>query len=278
MSNQDIFSFKRAGKYFVSDLKTCWSSYGLNFISICMIAPLAVYLVTILNNLIFLQKWSGPGVILRAIIFGIAIVVLGISQPTRCYGRITEKQFGSFYLSLPASRLEKFLSMIIISVIITPLLGIGSYLLIDSLICLIDKSCGDNLIYTISNIYSVLSEELIPRISEAGDIEVASVMGVVKKLTNPLLYIDDFIGCILPFLLGALCFKKNKVVKTILCIIAASIVLSFATAPFTNEFPFDGEQMISFFSHIDIIDTVSDTVVNLILLVAIYFRIKEIQH
>ena len=187
MSNQDIFSFKRAGKYFVSDLKTCWSSYGLNFISICMIAPVAVYLVTILNNLIFLQEWSGPGVILRAIIFGVAIVVLGISQPTRCYGRITEKQFGSFYLSLPASRLEKFLSMIIISVIITPLLGIGSYLLIDSLICLIDKSCGDNLIYTISNIYSVLSEELIPRISETGDIEVASVIGVVEKLTNPLL-------------------------------------------------------------------------------------------
>lgn len=281
MSNSDIFSFKRACKYFVSDLKTCWSSYGLSFISICCITPLVLYILGVLNGLIFIQEWGGPGIVLRTIICAIAFIVLCISLPTRCYGRITKKSFGSFYLSLPASNLEKFLSMILICVVISPLLGIGSYLAIDGFICLIDKSCGESIFHLIFNAYESVTTVLLPKITELeADSEMAaSLMNAARQLCNPLLYLDDFAGCILPFLLGALCFKKNKVVKTILCLMGVSIILSFAFAPLTNNLDsFDANFFTSLGDNIALIDTISDSVVNIALLVAIYFRIKTIQH
>ncbi|MGN1225787.1 MAG: hypothetical protein ACI4TL_00960, partial [Candidatus Cryptobacteroides sp.] len=250
-------------------MKTCWSSYGLSFISICCITPLALYIIGVLNKLIFTQQWEGPGIAFRAFVFAVAVVVLCISMPTRCYGRITKKNFGSFYLSLPASTLEKFLSMILICVVICPLIGMGAYLAIDGLICLIDKSCGESILKLISDAYEIISKFLIARIPELEtDSEMAnSIISAIKQLCNPLLYLDDFAGCILPFLLGALYFKKNKVVKTILCLIGLSIILSFAFAPLTNNLDiFDQGFFTLIADKISLIDTISDSVTNIALL------------
>ena len=41
MKANDIFNFRRFGKYFASDLRTCWANYGLSLLTISTIFPIS---------------------------------------------------------------------------------------------------------------------------------------------------------------------------------------------------------------------------------------------
>ena len=50
------------------------------------------------------------------------------------------------WIELPASRLEKYLSMMLVCLVIAPLAFFCIYLLGDAIICLIDKQCGISIV------------------------------------------------------------------------------------------------------------------------------------
>ena len=145
MKTKDIFDFRRFRKYFVSDLKTCSANYGLSLLTISLLTPLALYVITVAFNLILHLGWEGPSLAFRSIVFGIAMFCMVVTMPVKCYGGLTDKQYGSFWLTLPASRLEKFLSMLIITCIVAPFAGIVLYLGLDALISTMDKTCGGSI-------------------------------------------------------------------------------------------------------------------------------------
>ena len=116
-----------------------------------------------------------------------------------------------------------------------------------------------------------------------------NVAKFIKEITCPWLYVDDMIGTSLIFLLGAVFFKKGKTVKTIMaCIalaIAASIIATPIMTPWTNEIfdmmdngNFDEIFNFGIFRHAAIFDTLNDTLVNIALLIGIWFRIKTLKH
>ena len=115
--------------------------------------------------------------------------------------------------------------------------------------------------------------------------EVSSFIGI---MTNPLTYIDDIIGTMLVFLLGAICFKSAKTVKTILCLMALSTILSMIMTPFMSSYM---QEMITnpsisveeifgsrLFRNLPLIDTISDIGTIVIASAAIFFRIKTLKH
>ena len=144
----DIFNFRRFGKYFTSDIRTCTANYCLSLLTMAVLTPIATY--ALISGFAYLMggSWEGPGAPTRAFIFFMMAVCLVVTMPVKCYGKLTEKQYGSFWLTLPASRLEKFISMIIITCIIAPIVGFGIYLGIDAIICAIDPTCGEGLMAT----------------------------------------------------------------------------------------------------------------------------------
>ena len=287
---KDIFDFKRFGKYFVSDFKGCVANYGLSLITISMLLYLICYVVTVSFGLIMNEGWEGLGLGVRATLFVIAMITLVITMPVKCYGKITDKQAGSFFLTLPVSRLEKFVSMLLMTIVVAPVIGTALYLGLDALVCLFDKTCGNNLVSEIQDLATIIMNIPEEAAMEAALGEIPeNVAKFIKEITCPWLYVDDMIGTSLIFLLGAVFFKKGKTVKTIMaCIalaIAASIIATPIMAPWTNELfdmmdngNFDEIFNFGIFRHAALIDTLNDTLVNIALLIGIWFRIKTLKH
>lgn len=288
----DIFNFRRFGKYFSSDLRTCSANFGLTLVSLALIVLFISYFGTIAMNLVFNRTWEGPELSLRVTEFIVTFFATLILAPSKCYGKITEKQYGSFWLTLPASRLEKFTSMAVITAIIIPLTSAILYLCLDTVICALDPTCGDSIIASIGNLTSRLTEIKVSGAID-GELIPESAVNFMRQIGSPWLYLDDFIGLSLPFLLGAVFFKKHKIAKTFLAIMIVSTVVSAALTPFMENWASDvmgvlpEDSSIEFisdmfnmkiFRHVALWDTISDTIVNVGLLAAIYFRVKTLKH
>lgn len=288
----DIFNLRRFGRYFTSDIRTCYANYGLSLIVTCISMTILIYAFIVFFNLLTDQGWAGPELPTRIAAFFIMFFVIIINSPSKCYGSITDKQYGSFWLTLPASRLEKFVSMVLISAVIIPITSVAIFFGIDALTCCIDHTCGQSVATSLGH---VATQIVSFDISEAlADDIPAEVARFIDQLRSPWLYIDDFFGITLPFLLGALVFKKNKAAKTILALMVIGSVASIIAAPITSiwgrnlietiNLAENRPEMISelfnswLFRNIVLVDTLSDTIVNACMLTVIYFRIKTLNH
>lgn len=291
----DIFNFRRFGKYFASDIRTCAANYGLSLLTISLLSPLVLYVIVATINQIMHNTWDGPDIGLRVFAFAVAMICMVVTMPVKCYGKITEKQYGSFWLTLPASRLEKFISMILMTCIIVPVSGVLLYLGLDALICAFDHTCGQNLFAG--------GLELLQKMGEANEVtlnlidenitieDATLVQELVRQMNNPWMYIDEIFCFTLPFLLGAVFFRNGKTVKTFIALFAISTVTGMICSPIMtnwvmemfnnlNEDPDAILQMFNnkLFKNLVLIDTVTDTVTNLALMAGIWFRIKTLKH
>lgn len=297
MKANDIFDFKRFGRYFTSDIRSCAANYGLSLLTLTLLTPVALYMISSAFSFILGNGWDGPDMGFRATVFGIGMFCLAVTMPVKCYGKITEKQYGTFWLTLPASRLEKVISMIVMTCIMTPLLGIGLYLGTDALICALDSSCGDSIAYGLAE----LSRGLGDLDGALGDVKInllnngitieESTEKVFRQLTSPWLYIDEVFCITLPFLLGAICFRKSKTVMTFLAMAVISIGISIISTPimmgyvdgFLSENMTDIENANALLNsglikNLALIDMISDTILNLALIAGIWFRVKTLKH
>lgn len=291
----DIFNFSRFGKYFASDIRTCRSNFGLSLLTISLLFPVATYFITTVFNFVINSVWDGPDMGLRVFVFVVAMLCMIITMPVKCYGRITEKQYGSSWLMLPASRLEKFVSMFLLTCIIVPVAGIVLYLGMDALICALDHTCGKNLIaggMELIRGMGDLQSLTMNFVDENVTIEdAAAVQEILKQVSSPWLYVDEIFAMTLPFLLGAVFFKSGKTVKTFLALFAISTAISIAATPLMtnwamnifnnmNDDPMAVMELFrnGFFKHLVLIDIISDTVSNLALMAGIWFRIKTLKH
>lgn len=294
MKNNDIFNFQRFGKYFVSDLKTCRANYGLTLLVISVLVPSALYVIYTALNGVFAHKWGGPDIFIRLFVFAMAMLCMTVTMPVKCYGKLTDKQYGSLWISIPASRLEKFLSMVIIVSMVAPLASAVLYLLVDYLLCMADYTCGKSLIG--GGIWFLREfeggKEAILATMAADVPEIAeSFKSILNQISSPWLYIDEYLAMCLPFLLGAIYFKNSKIVKTFLALAALSTVVSMIATPLMAGYYIDmltgslseEEAMIKMYSsglfkNIVLLDIISDTLANTALLAGIWFRIKTIKH
>lgn len=286
----DIFNLRRFGKYLASDAGNCVANYGLSM-AIISLMGLIIYVGTVMMGLIFNGEWGGPDSNFRIFTFFTALVVMMFTMPVKCYGRITEKRFGTQWLMVPASSFEKFLSMVIMSVIAVPAVTCTVYFAVDAILCALDGTCGQSII---TSFKSLLDSFTAISIASESDMEIyPNLASFVMQVSNPWLYVDDIMGMFLITLLGAVIFKKGKSAKTILSYFAIVIVLGLMFTPFAKAF-FNEFAAMSFnlnsteelnqlfgkeiFTHAALLDTLNDTVVNIALLVAIYFRIKTLKH
>ena len=294
----DIFNFSRFGKYFCSDLKGCWSNYGLSFVTVTTLPIILIFLLVGAVSTITGLAWDGPDMGFRAFAAILAMVCLVITMPVKCYGRITEKQYGSFWLTLPASRLEKFLSMFIITCIIVPVLGAAIVFGIDGLICAVDATCGNSLWHGIHNFsfnlidldYDLRELATDPESLAAADMVLSTIEDMENTLSSRWLYVDDFFAFTLPFLAGAVWFKSGKTVKTILALFAFSTACGIIFTPFMTSWIkgiFEVNNDIEAIrlllesgtiKNLALVDTISDTFTNLVFIACIWFRIKTLKH
>lgn len=271
------FNFGRFGKYFVYDLKRQWKNIGMLVLTFAL-SPVIFYMLYMFFAALFdggLMKLfsgmsiDGPSIWVR---FGMAAVMITIFVmlfPSRAYGEITDKAKGSEWLMLPASRLEKYVSMMLVTLLVIPIMYIVVYLLSDGLVCLFDKSCGGALMSFRINDLLRTTDIIIP----ANGLWII----IANTVQNAII-----------FLLGGLIFKKWKVVGTLLANFAIGMFFStLISMLFANMDPvMVGEKFMNWtVRHADSVDLWLNGFINfwLLLILAIcgtwsWFRIKRLQH
>lgn len=269
----ETFSFPRFRNYFVYDLKQLWRNNGRAVILLGGLSLLS-YLLWVIGSLIFTHSWHAPTLPARAVIFYVGALIL-VFYNTRTYGYLTEKKAGSAWLMVPASALEKFISMVIVTLIVFPLAYVASYLLFDGAICLADKSAGQALIGGIGPLSQMISEGL-ERAGEQG------LQFNLSALAFPLLL--QFFANLLYFLLCGICFKKWKLLGAFAILVAVEIatttVLSIITLSNVEWFSNlnDVATMESFMNGTMTLAGAINAVLVLGLGWGIFHRIKTLKH
>ena len=218
----EIFDFKRFWTYFKYDLKQMWRNHSKAAILIGGAAAI-FYVIWVLFSLVFTQTWHTPPIEARIMVLGLGFAILEFYQ-VRTYGHLTEKKAGSAWLMIPASKTEKFVSMVLMTIIVLPLLFFVVYFLIDGFLALVDPTYGKALIVGGIGAYTDMVNALSELSAESPILFTPSSFifpGIVGVFCN-----------FLYFLLCGICFKKNKLVGAIAILFGLSLVLSLLTGIF----------------------------------------------
>ena len=268
-----IFSLKRFGRYFTFDLKNAVNNFGLSLLIMCCL-PVMLLIGRVLLSIIFGGGESIPSLPERISLFSIALLIMMITSPMKLYGGLTEKKYGSSWLLIPASRLEKFISMLLICLIVVPVAYLIVYLGVDGILSLLIKDYSPAIIG--SDAMKTFMSFHIPE-----DIPFEMVGG------SSLYFFGSMAATILVFLLGGLCFKKGKVGKTILALFIIMMVVGIITFIIFVKSP---EHFESLMERADVMDperiassiSTWSWILNILFFgglgTAIYFRLKTLKH
>ena len=276
---KNVFDFKRFGKYFAYDLNNAWSNYGISALVIGLL-PLIMLIFSVVFELILKGETTPMPLQVKVVLFSIAFLVVILSAPVKLYGRLTERRVGSDWLMIPASPFEKFLSMAIMLCIVLPVAVFGLFAVCDLLLGWIVPAYGGSIVrQTAGDFPGAMT--LVTSMNGTG----ITGVGVIA------LVFLSWCASILPFGLGAVCFKKGKAAKTILCIFALEVILSSLLVIIFKGGYDSGFDMGQWLGRvmgdmtagkvqflINLFINVSYLVVVGGLLVALFFRIKTIKH
>lgn len=272
----NVFDINRFGKFVLYELKRAYSNSGLSAL-ICAGMPAIMFVFAQLFSLIFSGEMSVQTGQLYGLIAGTAsLVAVVVAMPAKLFGQITDKRFGSDWLMVPASTLEKSLGIILVSAVIFPLVVCALFLSIDCSMSLIfGKYYGANLLDSMGVISNMISE------STKGGLEINIGGMSILELSEYMLI----------FTLGALCFKTNKPAKTILTLIIIGTVFGLIVSTcavwfgdgiqefFKNFFDRDPEYIIKHGTfYFNLVMNLWYFIVLGGLGAAIYYRIKTLKH
>lgn len=233
---KDKFQFRRFFTYFRYDLVQMWRVHGRTLLIIACLGVLS-YVLNILFNLIFTQSWEPQGTAFRVSMIVVAYTILELFM-ARVYGQLTERKAGSAWLMIPASRLEKTVSMLLTVNIVIPVLFLAVYLSLDGILSLADPTFGPSLAVTAGQFLSQAKDGL-------GEVMLDSPITVSGASLVGLLILGNAVNFTF-FLLCGLCFKKNKIGGALLVIFLLSVVLSIlgamAILPNVSDLESLGEQ------------------------------------
>lgn len=263
----EIFDFKRFATYLEYDLNNAKNNFGLTLL-ICGLMPAITYIMSGIFSSLLSGTWVTNAVPAQITAFIIAGIVLILNFPVKVYGGISEKRKGSNWLMIPASTFEKFLSMILMTVVVLPLCASILFFGTDFLMSLFAPGYDTITELSISNLFKDSKvDEMLERIGYNGYVESYR----------------QFTMYALMFLLGALCFKSGKVGKTFLVIIGASIVISMIFIGLVGNVHFS-EEYIQTYEPDDFLNIMRNIgrIANIIifsgLIGGIYYRIRTLKH
>lgn len=213
----NTFSIKRFWNYLLHDLGSARSDSGLT-LAIIGAMPVFQFFIAQAFSLVFngqtvvMGDWGKVPAYLTA--FFIALVYF----PAKHYGGLTDKKQGSDWLMLPASVLEKWGSMLLITCLVVPFLLVAELVLTDGLLSIIFPGT-----------YGATAFSKIAYMMKGVWIELSTPEGGLA-MSWPLVFFLNWCEGVLFFTLGAIWFKKSKVGKTFLAAFILGMAISLLVA------------------------------------------------
>lgn len=219
----NTFDFSRFMMVLRKDFRSLWPRYGVGM-TILASATLAVWLFVLL-----ISQWTSDGldeisvpIFVRWCVVIFCTFLSVLIAPFRLYGECNKGKEGIYFAMLPASKLEKYLSMIIHCVVVVPLLVLGGSMVVDSLLWMLPfGNYSDSLFFNLSH---------HPLWSELDYMDKESLQ-MLYFVTNPLLWIIYYLGSVMVFLFANTIFKRNKFLLTILALWGLGFVEQIIVTP-----------------------------------------------
>lgn len=231
----EVFNGSRFWAYFKYDFRQMWRNHVKASIGIGL-SGLILYVLAVLMNLILHGSWQAPSLPARLVIFALAFTALELYQ-TRTYGYLTDPRKGAAWLLLPASGFEKWLSMLIMTLIVIPIFFLVAALGVDGLLSIADPTYGQPLVTSFTDAFNQLQGKLV---EANATYETTWSTGV---LAGPAL--AGFVVNFLFFLYCGIRFKRFKILSAFgilfLFGIASSILFS---AIFSSGYMTSMEMMV----------------------------------
>lgn len=266
----NTFDLKRFGKYFRYDLVSAWQNAGVSILTIAAM-PVWFYLIVQLFSIVFTGSFCNFSSAVIIVSYVVSIILVELFFPVQHYGHLTRKKDGSDWILLPASRFEKFLSMLLVTCAVVPVVWLVVIASCDGILTLAFSNYGGmglvNLLHSFDKVFGPM-----------GELHTTNVQFI---FSGPWLCYLSFASSILSFTLGSIFFKKNKIVYTFLTLIGVSIVFSIGAGLLSNgNFDIDPSRfnedsiMRGFNTFMVLIYVVEFAVLDIL----IYLRIKTIKH
>lgn len=222
MSN--TFDINRFGKVISLDVKRYVSQFGLTFL-ILSAMPIVLWLFSLAFG------FTMPCVA-RVAITSITVWLSAILVPAKAFGHINLQREGVSFAMLPASNIEKFLSITILC-ILTPIAVMACSYGIDSLLTLLPWGGFDK--FVSGGVMQSINDYLISIAAYGDDVEeTKSIISLFDHIAaNEELYM--FVSALFTvglFLLGNSLFKTHKTAKTLALMIGMSYVASMVMQVF----------------------------------------------
>lgn len=266
------FDFGRFGKYLTYDLFNAKGRYGLSALITGMF-PAVVFVFFQVFSLVFTRSFEPVPNAVKIVSMVSILAVLTIGAPVKLYGFLTEKRTGSDWLMIPASTLEKFISMLIVVCLVLPLTVLLTSAVTDMLLSVaFPYMYGDSLTLSVNRV----AEQTFGFFDDNPYLSMTRVgyASTIFNLWEPILL----------FTLGAMVFKSGKVAKTVLvCFLVASVFSSLAVLFFSEmdlDELIDSMQMTTERAQfiVNAVANVTYLVFFGVVLGGIYYRIKTLKH
>ena len=206
----NVFEIKRFGKILTKDLKESLPKLGIIALSVCgFILVYWLYTLVLGGTSTDALKDS-----VRRIIISVIGCVLCVIIPFIIYKRSNHKKHGIYFAMLPASALEKFLSMTLMCLIVCPVIIFGGMILTDTLMAALTPNI-DSLSMFGSNKF--VAQDL----SEGVNYNYSYTISGNSFISTYF----EMIQVVIIFMFGNMFFQKSKFSKTILSILACSFMI-----------------------------------------------------
>lgn len=269
----EVFNFQRFWNYFKYDFTQMWRGHVKAAVGIGLMGLIFYFLFNTFHLILSKGDWQGPSLNARLFVFGLAGFALTL-YVTRIYGYLTDRRKGSAWLMNPASTFEKWVSMLIMTLIVIPCAFLGSSLLVDSVITLADPTVDKSIISSFQNIIKDINENLVSVNNDymtTWSIGTFTGIGIAAECVE-LLY----------FLLCGITFRKYKILGAFGIILGLSFI-----APLVVSFMPIGSNDISFedpaaaeqyFRHIMTTATIIAWAIAACLAGGVFWRLKTLKH
>ncbi len=269
---RSFFSFRRFVNYLGYDIINAKNYFGVSLL-ICGLMPLIVYLFFQLFSVIISGHMGSDTLIPQVTALCVSFCVVVLCFPAKVYGSITERGAGTSRILLPASVFEKWLSMFIVTCVVLPVCFGVLFFGVDALMSVCLDNYSNPLAGYVFNFKKMLSD-----LSED-----ARIMGMHLDYAG--LFYIGWCDSILIYLLGAMVFRKSKIAKTILVLMALSTIVSIFTGSLIyNGFSFGIsddmgiEQINCFLDRINAFAYWYYIVIFVVINALIYWRLRTIKH
>lgn len=213
----NTFAFNRFKNLLLKDGKMYIRNFGTGLIVFCCLN--AIFWIF---NLLFRSETMPP------VRFGMLCVWTALAMmlvPSKVYGNANLSREGVGFAMMPASSLEKFVSMFVYCAIVTPIVVFFGGYLIDAFLSVFPFGGFEKPIrlYSLNEIIRMANDT--EGVVNVGDFELSLEQVFPIGVMRTSLYVG-IIQWAAIFMLGNMLFKKHKAGKTFVCYMGISYVLS----------------------------------------------------